>query len=74
MIEDEFNSRTVANMAVALDRVCRKLADGEDHATRVRVAEAILDAARAGHCSLGDLEASARKALIRPVNRSDQAT
>ena len=74
MIEDEFDSRTLANMAVALDRVCRKLAEGEDHATRVRVAEAILEAARAGQRALGELEAAARKALIRPVNRSDQAT
>jgi hypothetical protein len=31
MIEDRFDARTVANMSVALERVCQQRHDGEDH-------------------------------------------
>jgi hypothetical protein len=42
MIDASFDSRTQANMEVALDRVCRKSPLGERHEVRKRVAEAIL--------------------------------
>ena len=74
MFDDEFSTRVLAEMAAALDRICVEIPDGQDHATRARVAEAILESARAGHTSRGDLEAAGRKALIRPVSRSDRAT
>jgi hypothetical protein len=42
MIEGDFDSRTLANMNVALDRVCRHSPIGEQHELRRRVAESIL--------------------------------
>ena len=38
MIEGKFDSRTLANMNVALDRVCEKATHGEDYVVRKRVA------------------------------------
>ncbi|MFZ5737596.1 MAG: hypothetical protein ACOY6K_12015 [Pseudomonadota bacterium] len=70
MIEDHFDSRTVANMTVALERVCGGLRDGQHHAVRARVAEAILACARDGRRSLGDLEAAGRRA-VRPESTAD---
>jgi hypothetical protein len=34
MIEDGFDARTLANMNVALERVCQRRPDGEDHKVR----------------------------------------
>ena len=49
MIADSFNSRTLANMEVALDRACGLLHSGaEQHKTRRYIASRILDRARQG--------------------------
>ena len=44
MIEDGFDARTLANMNVALERVCQRRPDGEDHKVRRRVAQRIIQA------------------------------
>jgi hypothetical protein len=55
MIEGAFNSRTVANMVAALERVCRDTPLGEQHDVRKRVAEGILRCAKNGRTTLGAL-------------------
>jgi hypothetical protein len=62
MIKDDFDARTFANMNAALDRVCRKIAAGETHATRKFVAEHIIDAAKGGKTTLTELTAAAQDA------------
>jgi hypothetical protein len=42
MIDDGFDARTLANMNVALQRVCQRRPDGEDHKVRRRVAQLII--------------------------------
>jgi hypothetical protein len=54
MIEGSFDS-TLANMNVALDRICEKTPRGERHDVRKRVAKAIIQCARSGKTSLGAL-------------------
>ncbi|NEW87473.1 hypothetical protein DU475_09385 [Rhodopseudomonas sp. WA056] len=71
MIEHDFDSRTLANMEVALDRICGTLRDGQDHAVRARVAEAILASARNGRQSLGELEAAGRRASRGLADQAD---
>jgi len=70
MIDDEFNPRTLANMNVALDRVCQKSAHGEEHAVRKRVARQIIKCASDGKTTLGDLTAAGRRALIKVATAS----
>ena len=64
LIEGGFDSRTLANMNVALDRVCEKAANGEDHLVRKRVAKSIVKCARSGKTSLGELTAAGQRGLI----------
>jgi ribosomal protein L32E len=45
MIEDRFDARTLANMNVALERVCQRRPDGENHKVRRRVAQRIIQCA-----------------------------
>jgi hypothetical protein len=58
MTGEPFNARAVANMEVALDRVCRRLPDGENHKVRKRVAAAILRCAKQGQTTLAALTAA----------------
>ncbi|WP_254982118.1 hypothetical protein [Rhodopseudomonas palustris] len=62
---DDFDARTLANMSMALDRVCGTLENGEEHAVRAHVAAKIAECARAGACSLQDLEAAGHAAANR---------
>ena len=55
MIEDRFDARTLANMNVALDRVCQRRPDGEDHRVRKLVARRIIRCAQLGNKTLGAL-------------------
>lgn len=64
LIEGAFDSRTLANMNVALDRVCEKAAHGEDHSVRKRVAKQIVKCARNGKTTLGELTAAGQRGLI----------
>ena len=67
LIEGAFDSRALANMNIALDRVCEKVANGEKHTVRKRVAKQIIKCARSGRTTLGDLTAAGRRALIEVV-------
>jgi hypothetical protein len=72
MIEESFNRRTLANMEVALDRVCSGAPIGEQHEFRKRVAEAIVLCARSGKTTLGALTQAGERARIptEQVSRS----
>jgi hypothetical protein len=64
LIDGAFDSRTLANMNVALDRVCEKAAQGEDYAVRKRIARQIVKCARSGKTTLGELTAAGHRGLI----------
>ena len=68
LIEGAFDSRALANMNIALDRVCEKAANGQKHSVRKRVAKQIIKCARGGRTTLGDLTAAGRRALIELVS------
>jgi hypothetical protein len=67
LIERSFDSRALANMNIALDRVCEKAARGHEHSVRKRVARQIIKCARSGRTTLGDLTAAGRRALLEIV-------
>jgi hypothetical protein len=73
LIEAAFDSRTLANMNVALDRVCGKAAHGEEHLVRKRVAKQIIKCARSGKTTLGELTAAGQRGLITalPTPKAD---
>ena len=59
----EFNERTIANMNVVLERVCRELPNGGGHEERKFIAERLMERARSGRATLGEFEIVARRAL-----------
>jgi hypothetical protein len=60
----KLDKRTIANMDVVLENVCRGLPNsGGDHATRKYVAQKLVQAAKRGNTTLGGLEAVGRRAL-----------
>ena len=65
MIEGDFNSRTLANMTLALDRVCENTPLGGQHDVRKRVAQGIVLCARSGKTTLGALTYAGERALAR---------
>jgi hypothetical protein len=65
MIENEFDSRTRANMDVALERVCKGRPDGEHHEIRKRVAESMIRCAKSGNTSLTALTDAGLTALAK---------
>lgn len=65
IIEGSFAPRTLANMNVALDRVCSKTPSGERHNVRKRVAKAIVQCARRGATTLRALTEAGTKELWR---------
>jgi hypothetical protein len=69
MMESSFDIRTLANMDVALERVCKKTPLGEQHETRVLVADAVLRCARRGKVSLGALTHAGARVLSRLSER-----
>jgi hypothetical protein len=69
-IEDSFDIRTLANMNVALERICGKSPIGEQHDIRKRVAEAIVRCAKDGRTTLGALTEAGEKALWRIAGNS----
>lgn len=72
LIEDAFDSRTLANMRVALERICETVADGESHVVRKRIAAHILRCARDGKTTLDDLTAAGERGL--PIRNDRQAS
>ncbi|MFK4726324.1 hypothetical protein ABIE89_007424 [Bradyrhizobium niftali] len=67
----EISSRVQANMDVVLQQVCAELPHGGDHESRKYIAEQLIEAVEAGHHTLGDLTAVARRALLQINNRSN---
>jgi hypothetical protein len=60
MIAESFDSRTLANMEVALEGACKGLSIGaEEHRVRRRIARKILKCAERGDITLGGLTAAA---------------
>jgi hypothetical protein len=63
MIAEDFDSRTIANMEVALERACNMLSIGaEQHEYRRYIASRILECAEAGETTLGSLTEAGRLA------------
>jgi len=61
MIAERFDSRTFANMEVALERACKMLsAGGEQHTARRYIATKILACASGGDTTLGGLTEAGR--------------
>ncbi|MBR0873745.1 hypothetical protein JQ633_25535 [Bradyrhizobium tropiciagri] len=65
MIEERFDSRTLATMNAALDRVCGETPHGEEHATRRRVARYIIKCAKSGRTTLTELTEAGHQALVK---------
>lgn len=62
-IADSFDTRTLANMEVALERACAVLAVGSDrHDARRHIATKILQCAESGDKTLGGLTEAGRAA------------
>ena len=59
----DVDTGTLANMEVALDRVCGKASSGQQHEVRERVAQAIVRCAISGNTTLGALTEAGEKAL-----------
>jgi hypothetical protein len=63
MIVESFDSRTLANMEVALERACKVLSVGaEEHSVRRHIASRILECAESGDKTLGGLTDAGRVA------------
>ncbi|MET3996596.1 hypothetical protein ABID65_008273 [Bradyrhizobium sp. S3.9.2] len=56
--------RLRATMEMVLEETCRGMPNGGDHASRRIVAERLIEAARAGHRTLGELNIVARKTVV----------
>jgi hypothetical protein len=69
----EISSRVQANMDVVLEQVCAELPHGGDHESRKYIAEQLIEAAEAGHGTLGELTTVALRALLQINNRSNSA-
>jgi hypothetical protein len=65
MIEGDFNSRALAKMHLALERVCGNTPLGGQHDVRKRVAQGILLCVRSGKTTLGALTYAGERALAR---------
>jgi hypothetical protein len=65
MIEGDFDARALANMNVALDRVCGKSPSGEQHDVRKRIARAMVRCAKRGKTTLGALTETGEKVFGR---------
>jgi hypothetical protein len=65
LINGAFDSRTLANMNVALDRVCTVAAGGEEYSVRKLIAQRIVKCARGGKTTLGELTIAGERALAR---------
>ena len=69
----EFPERVQANMDVILDQVCAELPNGGDHQSRRYVAEQLIQAARQGKITLGELTSAGRRAIVYLKNAPKSA-
>jgi len=65
MIEGTFDSRTLARMNLALERVCQTVIGGEAHSVRKRVARRIIKCARSGKTTVEELTNAGERAVLR---------
>ena len=63
MIEGKFDSRTLAAMNAALDKVCAQMPDGQVHAVRKRAAKEIVRCASTGQTALDALVSAGERGL-----------
>jgi hypothetical protein len=64
MNEGKFDSSTLAAMNAALDQVCARVPDGEDHAVRKRVAKEIVRCVTNGQTGLDEMVAAGQRGLV----------
>ena len=62
MIEGKFDSKTLAKMNAALDRICEQTQQGEQHSVRKRIARQIIRSADSGKTTLAELIAAGERA------------
>jgi hypothetical protein len=62
MIEGKFDSKTLAIMNAALDRICEQTQHGERHSVRKRIARQIIRSADGGKTTLAELIAAGERA------------
>jgi hypothetical protein len=69
MIAGKFDSKTMATMNAALDRICEQTQHGERHSVRRRIARQIIRCAESGRTTLTELIAAGERALgnLAPV-------
>nr|WP_245448798.1 hypothetical protein [Bradyrhizobium ottawaense] len=60
-------------MDVVLDQVCTELPNGGDHKSRRYVAEQLIEAARDGKITLGELSSAGRRAVVYLKNAPKSA-
>jgi len=65
MIADGFDSRTLACMQIALERVCRGRPGGDSPELRKLIAESIILCAKGGKTGLGQLADAGERSLAR---------
>jgi hypothetical protein len=69
----EFNDRVQANMDVVLEEVCAELPNGGNHQSRKFIAEQLIQAARGGKTTLGELTYVGRRALAHLQSKPKSA-
>ena len=65
MILENFDRRTLANMEVALERVCEGRPNCADHELRAHIADSLIVCARKGQTTVGALTEAGEAALAR---------
>jgi dephospho-CoA kinase len=63
MTEGNFDSKTLAKMNFALDRICETVPRGEQHSVRKRIAREIIKCARSGKTTLSELTSAGERVL-----------
>ncbi len=66
----QLDDRTMANLDVVLEEVCRSLPHGGDHELRKAIAEKLLESALQGNRTIGGLTDVARAALAASMKKS----
>ena len=64
MIQDDFDSRTLTAMNMALNDVCLGLNNGVSHDVRRHIAEGIIQSAMSGGKTIAELTAAGQAALL----------
>ena len=65
MIGERFDHRTMAAMEIALEKACECWPHGGPHNLRKRIAQSIIQCAKAGNTSLDALTKAGRRALVQ---------